>query len=179
MLLTLIAAVDEAGAIGRSGGGLPWQVPDEAAHFRRQCRSRWLLLGRRTYQEMEGWFAEWARVEPSTAPTPLLLTRKPQPGALRQAATVEEALQIAHSAGQEELLVIGGAQTFAAALPFATQLILSRIHAHSGGTVFFPFFDEAAWHLTRREGPYRDTSSGLTYTISWLSRHGATLRTPI
>lgn len=170
MDVILIAALDEAGAMGKASGGLPWHVPDEIAHFRQQCRGRWLLLGRRTYEEMKGWFAQWAEKDPHSTPIPVLLSHRPSPHPVRHAITVEEAMHLAQAAGQRELRVIGGASTFAAALPYATHMIVSRLHFHSQGTVFFPPFNETEWQETRRDGPHRDATSGLTFTIQWLHR---------
>src|SRR5688500_19799474 len=66
MTVTLIAAHSENGVIAK-GGRLPWHLPDEIAHFRAYCQGKWLLLGRRTWDEMQGWFRP--------GQTPVVVTR--------------------------------------------------------------------------------------------------------
>lgn len=170
MRLTLIAALDEDGAIGRSGGGLPWHLPDETAHFRASCAGRWLLVGRRTFAEMTGWFQTGHRV--------VLLTRTPlapEPAAgfpteLHAAATVPAAIECARRGGAPELVVIGGAHTYAEALPMADRLVLSRLALRSGGSVMFPVVDWNRWTLGRREPARTDRSTGVAFHVEYWDR---------
>ena len=170
MKLTLIAALDEDGVIGRADGGLPWHLPDEAAHFRAYCAGQWLLVGRRTLEEMSGWFRPGHRV--------LLLTRHPlQPEAapdlppdLSVAATVPAAIDTARRAGAPELVVIGGARTYAEALPLADRMVLSRLALRSGGTVGFPAVDWTRWSLRRREPDRLDRTTGVSFRIEHWER---------
>lgn len=106
MRLTLIAAIDEGGAIGQTTGGLPWHLPDESAHFRAYCAGQWLLVGRRTLAEMDGWFQPDHRVIVLTSSSHPPRATTPAPGNLMAAATMADALTMAHSAGAPELVVI-------------------------------------------------------------------------
>lgn len=170
MRLTLIAALDADGAIGRAGGGLPWHLPDEAAHFRAYCTGQWLLVGRRTIEEMTGWFQPGHRV--------LLLTRHPLapetaatlPPDLSLVATVPDALALARQAGAPELVVIGGARTYAKTLPLADRLVLSRLALRSGGTVRFPEIEWTAWSLRHREPDHVDRTTGISFCVEHWDR---------
>lgn len=169
MNLTLIAALDEDHAIGRSHGGLPWHVPDETAHFRAYCAGQWLLVGRRTLAEMTGWFQPDHRV--------ILLTsaavhppESPASTPITLAATVPDALGTARRAGAAELVVIGGARTYASTLPHADRLVITRLALRSGGTVRFPAIAEAEWTLRHREPERRDTSTGTAFAIEHWER---------
>ncbi len=62
-----------------------------------------------------------------------------------------------------DLMVAGGAQVYAAALPHATEQVLTRVHLTPPGDVRYPAFDEADWAETRRE-PHE------LYDRVWLSR---------
>ena len=56
MKLSLIVAMDERRLIGSMSGGLPWQgIERDREHFRSYVKGKALLLGRKTYEEMEGW----------------------------------------------------------------------------------------------------------------------------
>ena len=68
MKLSLIAAMDENKLIGSAEGGLPWQgIEQDRDHFRSYVEGKALLLGRKTFEEMKGWF--------DTAHRPYILTR--------------------------------------------------------------------------------------------------------
>lgn len=173
MTLTLIAAMDEDGAIGRASGGLPWHLPDETAHFRAYCQHKWLLIGRRTFEEMAGWFQPGHHL--------LVLSRNPLPPVahaaepssvpIQRVDTVAEAVQAARRNGAKELVTLGGARVFAETLPAAHRLVLSRIHLHSGGEVRFPEIDRTSWHRTEVSRTHRDTTTGITFTIECWKRH--------
>ncbi len=149
MRVSLIAALDAAGTIGSAAGGLPWDFPRDREHFRSTVRGRALLVGHRTYQEMEHWFdSEDVFVLTRSPETPLF-----QPGHHR-GATVEEALKIARDLGLNEVFVIGGGGTFAACLAFCDRLILTRLDDvfPASNAIAFPRFESSPnWILEHRE----------------------------
>jgi len=159
--VSLIAALDADNAIGLGRGGLPWHLPDEAARFRAACAGQWLLVGRRTYEEMTGWFQPDHRV--------LVLTRHPLPAlpaaVTTAVTTAAQAIALARQANAANLLVLGGASTYAATLPFADRLILSRLHLHSGAPVRFPPIAWSQWHLLQSSPVHRDSTTGTHFHI--------------
>jgi dihydrofolate reductase len=169
MTLTLIAALDEDQAIGRSTGGLPWHLPDETAHFRAYCAGQWLLAGRRTFGEMQGWFQPDQQVAVLTrSPAPLPATNAGTPAAVPSLAA---ALALARAGGAAELVVIGGARTYAEALPHADGLVLSRIALSTGGDVVFPPVAWTEWTLAHSEPGRRDRATGTAFSIeTWKRR---------
>jgi dihydrofolate reductase len=139
--LTLIAAMDENRLLA-TAHGIPWRLPRDIAHFRNHTRDKWLLLGRHSFNEMRGWFR--------AGHTPLVLSSSCgyDPGIGRVVASVPHALALAESAGQTEVVCCGGAQTYAAALPYATQLLLSIVkHKFPAepGAVYFPEWNDGEW----------------------------------
>jgi dihydrofolate reductase len=122
MLVTLMAALAGDRVIGEASGRIPWDHPRDRAHFRASTEGRWLLVGRRTYGEMEGWFGDR---------TPIILTRnegfRTFSPAHRLARSVPAALDLARANGVPELIVCGGAAVYAASLPFADRLVLTRL----------------------------------------------------
>ena len=156
--VTLIAAVSDDGFIS-TGRGIPWDLPADRAHFRARTQGKWLLLGRRTYEEMTGWVHNHK---------PLVLSAdanfKPAIGS--RVATVAEALARVAAAGADELLVIGGGQVFAAAMAAATRLDLTRVHTRLGSGVPFPAVDTSVWHeVTARPHP-ADATHRLSFTFT-------------
>lgn len=165
-VLTLIAAMDENRLLADEHG-LPWHLPQDIAHFRSYTQNKWLLLGRRTYEEMRGWFRE--------GQVPLVLTAQcgwdPEVG--RVVSSVPHALALAESEGQTEVVCCGGAQTYAAALPYADRLVLTGVkHTFPAGkgAVYFPAWDAGDWREVKAEEFTQDGEHGYAFTIRWMER---------
>ena len=142
-VLTLIAAVSADGFIS-TGKGVPWNLPRDKEHFRRSTRGQWLLLGRRTYEEMRGWFQ---------GHHPLVLTSDetftPPLGAA--VSSVEEALSVAGKGGAQELFVCGGGGAYAAAMPLADRLMLTQVDTILGGGIPFPAVPPERWQAVSQQ----------------------------
>ncbi|HBJ82396.1 MAG TPA: dihydrofolate reductase [Verrucomicrobiales bacterium] len=142
-VLTLIAAVSADGFIS-TGHGVPWDLPKDREHFRSVTRGQWLLIGRRTYQEMLGWF--------QAGHHPLILTRNPNytPPVGQAVADLESALEAATQGGARELFVCGGGAAYSAAMPRADRLILTHVGTHLHAGVPFPALDPGIWRVVSR-----------------------------
>lgn len=169
MIVSLIAALGEDRILGTPDGGIPWDLPRDRAHFRACTAGKWLLVGRRTYGEMDGWFGERR---------PIVLTRSPEwrpaaPGH-RVASSVPAAISLAKDEGAScELVVCGGAAVYAAALPFADRLVLTRID-WQGDDLAAPRFPDwerdARWRPIYRESWPADGENPHAATLSILAR---------
>ncbi len=155
--LTLIAAVSKDGFISQ-GQGIPWELPRDKAHFRQATAGQWLLIGRRTYEEMLGWFRDHH---------PLVLTRDPgfQPSFGEAVQSVEAAMQAAAKGGAAELFVCGGAGAYTAAMPSADRLIITEVDTLLGSGVPFPVIDPEHWRPTAREScpPDPENTLGMVF----------------
>lgn len=140
MIISLIAAVDERGGIGR-GGRLPWHLSDDLKNFRALTLGHHVLMGRKTYRSAQG-----------KMPGRKLMVLSRDAGFRADDAityaTLDAAVEAARAAGEEELFVIGGAQIFAQALPLASRFYLTRVYTDAGCDTFFPEFDMSAWKLS-------------------------------
>lgn len=174
MRIELIAACDQKGVIGTARGGLPWDLPLDRAHFRRQSGGTCMLLGRRTYQEMRGWF---------TNQMPIILTREPgfrADGPGLAVASIGQALAAARSRACPRLLVAGGAEVFAATLPLADRLIITHVQVdwqqeHPGkgdgeDPPRFPDIDPSRWRVIRRDPHPADADHPWPLEIRWYQR---------
>lgn len=162
MIISIVAAVDERGGIGKENR-LPWHLSDDLKHFRRLTRRHHVLMGRKTYESAEG---------KMPGRTLLVLSRNAnfQPEGVRPVATLEEGIEAARAAGETELFVIGGAQVFAAALPLAQRLYLTRVHADANADVFFPAFDMAEWKLVHQQDFPAGPKNDFAFSILHLER---------
>jgi dihydrofolate reductase len=141
--LSLIAAVAQGSCIG-VGNQLPWHLPEDMAHFRQTTRGHAVIMGRKT----------WDSLPPRFRPLPgrrnVVLTRQSgwaAPGA-EVAASLEAALALLSDSAQ--VFVIGGAQIYAQALPWADELVLTEIHQAVAGDAYFPPWSAAEFVETAR-----------------------------
>ncbi|WHZ19273.1 MAG: Dihydrofolate reductase [Rhodanobacteraceae bacterium] len=148
-MITLIAALDRNRAIGRAGA-MPWHLPDDLKRFKALTLGKPVLMGRKTALAV-------GRALPGRPN--LVLTRSgaaPFEGQIT-VRSLDEAL--AYVRGLERgsfaslpLMVIGGGEVYALALPFATHLHLTEVDAATpDADTFFPAFDRNAWRETSRE----------------------------
>ena len=139
MDITLIAAVAENGVIGR-GNELPWRIPEDLKYFKSKTLGKPVLMGRRTWDSIG---------RPLPQRLNLVLSRDTtwRASGAQQVSSLDQALEVAVASGGEhaELMVIGGADVYRTALPLATRMLITRIHARPEGDVFFPAFAESRW----------------------------------
>jgi len=154
--LTLIAAVSADGFISK-GSGVPWDLPVDRAHFRSYTKDKWLLLGRRTYEEMTGW------IQPGHHP--LVLTRDAKLTILhgKAVASVTEALRLAQQ--QRELVCCGGAEVYAAAMPYAQRLIMTHVHDRLVSGMAFPKISAHEWEPVSRRSQGVDADHAFAFEI--------------
>ncbi len=151
MKVSMIAAMDRQRVIGGKDGGIPWHLPRDIRHFREYTAGKHVLLGRRTWEEMDGWF---------TDQTPIVMTHRRdfEIDVGRVAHSAEEAVTEAFEDGAEELVVSGGAAVFAAALPYADELVLTKLDLSTFGEEVpddvprFPDYEtEIEWEIVSEE----------------------------
>ncbi len=163
MRISLIAALDEEGFIGREGG-LPWHLPDDLRHFRRLTMGHHVIVGRRTFESI-------GRALPGR--TLLVLSRAPAldlPDGVRSVASLDQALDRARAAGDEEVFIAGGASVYRDALPLADRLYLTRVHARVGGDVRFPPLPPEPWREVAREDHPADAAHAHAFSFTVLER---------
>ncbi|WP_431804194.1 dihydrofolate reductase [Microbacterium sp. bgisy203] len=150
MRLGLVWAEARGGVIGR-GGGMPWHVPEDLAHFREVTTGAPVIMGRRTWES----FPE--RFRPLPARRNIVVTANDawaDAGAER-AASLDDALALAASgpagsAPAPEAWVIGGARLLAEALPLADVLEVTELDLEvAGGDTFAP--ERPGWAVARIE----------------------------
>ena len=137
----LIAAVARNSVIG-AGGALPWYLPEDLKHFRKITLGHPVIMGRRTWESF---------AKPLPGRENIVISRRP--GFQAPGASVAASLQaaIALCAGEPVAFVIGGAETYAAALPLADGLVLSEIDRDCEGDTRFPQWNPKEWRETQRE----------------------------
>ena len=138
--ISLIAALDRNRAIGRDGA-MPWHLPDDLKRFKQLTLGKPVLMGRKTAQAI-------GRALPGRRN--LVLTR----GSLAPFAGQETVASLdaaIAAAGDAELMVIGGGEVYALALPRAMRMHLTHVDCIAeNADAFFPAFDARAWREVAR-----------------------------
>jgi dihydrofolate reductase len=114
------------------------------AHFRELTMGHAVVMGRRTWESLPEGF------RPLPGRSNVVVTRNPEwasQGADR-VGSVEEALALLES--EPRVFVIGGGEIYAAALPYADELLLTEIDVDVEGDTFFPPFDRHEFDETSR-----------------------------
>jgi dihydrofolate reductase len=148
MQIALIAAVADNGVIGQ-GGTMPWRLKSDMRHFRALTTDRPVVMGRKTWLSVP--------IKPLPRRTNIVVTRDPAftaPGVV-VALSLEAALQAARGdalrRGADAIMVIGGSEIYAQAMPFAHRLEITQIHASPQGDTHFPAIDPSIWEESVRE----------------------------
>jgi dihydrofolate reductase len=166
MNISLVVAVAENGVIGNIGQ-LPWRLSSDLKRFRALTLGKPVIMGRKTFQSLK---------KPLDGRDNIVLSQDPYyaPDGATVAETFADALILARTLaltrGADEIMVIGGAEVFRAALPQATRLYWTEIHARPNGDVSFPDFEAAAWHEVSQEPLPQGPKDDVTATFKVLER---------
>ena len=162
MKLGLILARTRNGVIGRQGQ-MPWELPEDLAHFKRVTMGQPVIMGRKT----------WDSIPPRFRPLPgrdnWVITRQSgweSPGA-KVAHSLASAL--AQLPSHSEPWVIGGGEIYAQALPLASHAVITEIGiVVDDGDTFAPQFD-SDWLEVGRESHV--SAHGLAYDFIQLQKN--------
>lgn len=144
--LTLVAAHARNRVIG-DGPDIPWNSREDFAHFKSTTLGHTLVMGRVTHESIG---------RPLPGRRTIVLTRDSEWSAegVDVAHTFDEALAMAATPsdrGDREVFVAGGAQVYAAAMPYATHQVVTEMHLEVDGDAFYPEFSAQEWLEVRRE----------------------------
>ena len=166
MDIALVWAMAENRVIGVDGR-LPWRLPAEMAHFRRVTMGHPVIMGRRTFASMR---------KPLPGRTNIVLSRGgfPAPAGVQVVADFEAALASARTQctrdGVDTVMVVGGADVYALALPRADVLHMTLVHAASVGDTCFPPFDCDLFVVESEQHCPTDAQHAVAYSIYRMRR---------
>ena len=138
--VTLVAAVAHNAVIGRDGG-MPWHLPQDLRHFRLLTTGHPMVMGRKTFESIG---------RPLPGRTTIVVTRDASwshTGVLT-AGSVPDAIALgARQPGGDEVMVVGGGEIYAQAMPLADTLEITRVDQEVEGDTTFPEIDARVWKL--------------------------------
>jgi dihydrofolate reductase len=150
--LGLIWAQSTSGVIGR-GGAIPWQLPEDLAHFKELTMGHTVVMGRRTWESLP------TKVRPLPGRKNVVLTR--QADFTAEGATVVQSLDEALT--DPDTWVVGGEQIYTLAMPRASRCEVTEVEVdlpRDDGDVVAPVLDET-WVGTA--GEWETSRTGIRY----------------
>jgi dihydrofolate reductase len=129
--LTAVVAMTPERVIGRDGG-LPWNLPEDLAFFKRTTSGHPIVMGRKTFESIG---------RPLPKRRNIVLTRDETWSAdgVEVIHRPDGLVELPGIAGR--VFVIGGAEIYAAFLPELEDLLVSHIYENHAGDTWFPEFE--------------------------------------
>lgn len=142
--VVLVAAHARNRVIG-SDGDIPWHLPHDFAHFKRETLGHTLVMGRRTWDSI-------GRPLPGRATVVVTRDESFDPGfdGVHVAHSLEDAFATAGGL-PGDVMVAGGGEIYALALPWATHQVLTEVDLEPDGDAYYPDYPADEWTEVRRE----------------------------
>ena len=152
--ITLIAATAANGCIGINNS-MPWHIPEDFAFFKQYTLGKPVVMGRKTWDSLPK--------KPLPGRRNLVVSRQSdwQAAGAEHAASLQAALALL--ADEAEIIIMGGAEIYAQAMPMATDLRITEVDLHVAGDAFFPAIDAAQWRRCTHEA--HQSSKGIDYAF--------------
>lgn len=143
MQLHLIFAKARNGVIGKDNT-LPWHLPEDLAHFKRTTMGCPVIMGRKTWDSLP------VRFRPLPGRVNVVVTRQHEWSEIgtQPSSSLVHALTFCEQF--EHVWVIGGAQLYTQAMPYADTAVVTEIDADFEGDALAPAFG-AQWLEASRE----------------------------
>ena len=162
--LTIIACVDQVGLIGLDGQ-IPWHNPEDLAHFKKYTLGKTLIMGSKTFYSLPSPLEDRVNVVISSDVDKFdahiesliaeyAVTGKQLP-VICLAGSLDEFFAADLSSFGDELVCIGGGAMYSSLIPYATNMVVTRINSsvkitEKSNVVYFPPIDNS-WKLVKKE----------------------------
>jgi len=160
MIISLIVAMDENKVIGYQNK-LPWNLPSELKYFREATKRKPVIMGRKTHDSIG---------RPMPERLNIIITRDKNYKADGCVVVNSKEDAIKAAKGNDEIMVIGGAEIYRLFLPMADRLYVTKVHGSFKGDTYFPEFDEGEWAKVKEKFVEKDDENKYSCTIMVLER---------
>ena len=139
VVISFIVAVSENNVIGKNNK-LPWRLPTDMKYFKNITWGMPVIMGRKSYESLG---------EPLRGRANIVVTRNKDWKAegVQVVQSIDQAINVAAQTDAKEIFILGGGEIFAAALPTADRIYLTRVHENFDGDAFFPELKKEEWKL--------------------------------
>ena len=161
--IKMVWAEDKQHVIGKNGD-LPWHLPDDLKLFKRETMGTLMIMGRTTWDSIG---------RPLPNRTTLVLTHQTdwQPG--------YDDVLVAHSmsevlakitAEDRDVTIAGGATMYQAFMPYATDLIITKVAGDVAGDTFAPTVDLSQFELIASQPHPKDEKHDYAFVVERYQR---------
>jgi dihydrofolate reductase len=166
MIVSLIVAVSENKVIGKDND-LVWHLPTDMKFFKDTTKHHFVIMGRRNFESIPH------KYRPLPNRTNVVVSRQENleaEGCL-VVNSIEEAIELAKKAKDNEPFIIGGGQIYKYALDnnLVDRVYLTRVHTEIEGDTFFDDLDES-WKLVHEEHHAKDDRHPFSFTFQTFER---------
>jgi len=163
MIISLVVATDLHNGIG-ANNDLLWHLPSDMQYFKQITTGHHVLMGRNTYLSIP------EKYRPLVDRTNLVISQDTsfESEGAKVFQSIEEGVQFAAQAGENELMVIGGGKIYGSIFKQANRIYLTRVnHTFKEADTFFPFIEKHFWHLKSSKLQLKNEANkyDLTYEV--------------
>ena len=166
MKVSLIVAVSENGVIGKDND-LIWHLPKDMKFFKDTTMGHHVIMGRKNFESIPHKF------RPLPNRINIIITRQSDYKAEGCVVvnSVEEALKVAKSNGDNEAFIIGGGQIYKLAVDagLVDKIYLTKIYHSFEGDTFFPELN-SDWKEVNREVFFADEKNKYNFSFIVLEK---------
>ncbi|MDB4837149.1 dihydrofolate reductase [Marinomonas sp.] len=166
-MLSLIVAMSTNRTIGINNS-LPWHLPNDLKYFKQATMGKPIVMGRKTFESIG---------KPLPGRRNIVISRDPNYTAegIDVVDSLEAAIELGESIclidGQEDVMVLGGAQIYQLALEKVDRLYITHVDAEVEGDAFFPEVDWNAFNLVGEEAFAAEGHNPYDYRFSVYQRN--------
>jgi len=160
-MITILAAIDKQGAIGKDNS-IPWKLPSDLRAFSKRTQDGVVIMGRKTWESLP------IEYRPLPRRTNIIITSQKDyyaPGAFIT-DSLEYVLNTVRVISENNVFVIGGAQIYEQAInhPNVTKMIISHVNTTiENPDAYFPNFKDD-WVSNARTQLIHDTDDQYAYS---------------
>lgn len=147
--ISAIVAMARNRVIGRDNA-MPWHLPEDLKIFKARTMGKPVIMGRKTFESVLAHIGK-----PMPGRHSIIISRGDyaHPGINVHAGlegALAEARAYAAANAIDEIIIGGGAQIYALAMPVTDRIYLTVVDADYEGDAYFPALDDS-WHESARE----------------------------
>ena len=131
----LIGAMSKNRVIGKDNK-LPWKIPDDLKYFKKMTKGKPVIMGRKTFDSIG-----------KALPDRRNIVLSKNPDLKIPDVTVKNNIEdaILSCWPNEQIMIIGGSEIYAEAMPYAKVIYLTVIDEEYDGDAYFPEFEGDEW----------------------------------
>lgn len=154
-MISIVVAMSRNNIIGFQNR-LPWHLPADLKHFKQLTLNKTIVMGRKTFESIG---------RPLPQRENIVLSR--QPIQIEGCKVISDLKELSIN---KEIMIIGGAQIYALALPLVNDLYITWIDGDFKGDTFFPEIDWNNWKIMSEESHLPDDKNLHAYHFTHYQR---------